>query len=235
VTDAAIAAPLHRRWIAPLVGLFFALIVPALLTGRTPANITVTLTVPAMLISEATVWILALLLLAIVLFWEKRPLESLGLRRPTWRAVGIGIALAAALYIAAGVAGAIIMLLGGPVATEGQEEMVIGMPFWLQMLVSISAGSAEEILFRGYALTRMTELTGSRWWGAIIPIVVFGGVHAPFWGISHAFVAGFLGLCLTLIFLWRRNLWTNMAAHAALDAMVFIVTDLAALYGQTDI
>ncbi len=64
---------------------------------------------------------------------------------------------------------------------------------------------------------------------------MFGAVHAPFWGLGHALVAGLSGLWLTLIFLWRRNLWTNIAAHVFLDGLVFVVMDIGALYGKTDI
>ena len=84
---------------------------------------------------------------------------------------------------------------------------------------------------RGYAIERTTELTGSRWLGAIIPIFVFGAVHAPFWGVGHAVVAGLTGAWLTLVYLWRRNLWTNIAAHALLDGLVFVSVDLIVATG----
>jgi membrane protease YdiL (CAAX protease family) len=74
----------------------------------------------------------------------------------------------------------------------------------------------------------MTELTRSRWLGAIVPIFIFGAVHAPFWGIAHAIVAGMSGLWLTLLYLWRRTLWANITAHALLDGLVFIAVDVAA-------
>jgi membrane protease YdiL (CAAX protease family) len=109
--------------------------------------------------------------------------------------------------------------------------MVISLPLWLQLLVAASAGFTEEVLFRGYAIERVTELTGSRWIGAILPIVVFGAAHAPFWGVGHAIVAGLTGLWLTLLYLWRRNLWTNITAHALLDGLVFVVVDLATAAG----
>jgi membrane protease YdiL (CAAX protease family) len=111
--------------------------------------------------------------------------------------------------------------------------MIIAMPIWLQLFVALSAGFTEETLFRGYAIERVAELTGSRWLGAIIPVLVFGAVHAPFWGIGHAVVAGASGLWLTLIYLKTRNLWTAIVAHALLDGIAFAGMDYLTTTGAT--
>ena len=39
------------------------------------------------------------------------------------------------------------------------------------------------------------------------------------------------GAWLTLVYLWRRNLWTNIAAHALLDGLVFVSVDLIVATG----
>jgi membrane protease YdiL (CAAX protease family) len=215
-----------KGWTASLTGLTVALVLPALLTSLAPKTPTLAMS-PALAIAlnEAAVWALTLAVIAIVLFWERRPLSSIGLGRPSWSAVSIGIAVTAGLGLLA--MGAVYALQdAGMDMPEGQENIVLGIPVWLQLLVAASAGFTEEILFRGYAIERLTELTGNRWVGAILPIIVFGAVHAPFWGIAHAIVAGLSGLWLTLLYLWRRNLWTNITAHALLDGLVFIAVDM---------
>lgn len=235
MTDAAIAGPVHRRWIAPLAGLFFALIVPAILTAGGPGDTPAAISATGILLNEAVMWSLTAIVLAITLFWERRSLQSIGLGRPTWPAIRAGFGIALILIVLALVGATVIDKLGLPTADKGQGEMVMGIPIALQVLIVLTAGFSEEILFRGYAVTRFTELTGSRWWGALIPVVIFGGVHAPFWGLGHALVAGLSGLWLTLIFLWRRNLWTNITAHIFLDGLVFVVMDIGTRYGVTDI
>ncbi|HTJ64388.1 MAG TPA: CPBP family intramembrane glutamic endopeptidase [Alphaproteobacteria bacterium] len=234
VTDAAIT-PTHRRRLAPLVGLFFALIVPAVLTVGRPGNAPRTVSAQNIVLNEIVVWALALVVIGIILVWERRPLSSVGLVRPTARAIKTGASIALVLIVLALVGAALIQSMGVSVGDDSQGKMVAGMPYALQALVVITAGFTEELLFRGYAITRVTELTGSRWLGAIVPVLIFGGVHAPFWGIGHALVAGLSGLWLTLIFLWRKDLWTNIAAHALLDGLVFLAMDIAALRGTTDI
>jgi uncharacterized protein len=224
------------RRIASIVGLIFALVIPAALSasgpGELPSDANIT---GAVLFNEALMWSLTLIVFAVVLFGERRRLSSIGLGLPDWPAIRTGILMTVLLLVLAMGAGAIVQAVGGLSQNGGtQTGLVLGLPIWLQLFVALSAGVTEEVLFRGYAIERMTELTGSRWLGAIVPIVVFGALHAPFWGIGHAIVAGMSGLWLTLIYLWRRNLWTNITAHALLDALVFVSADiLAALGGAT--
>ena len=222
-----------RRWAASLTGLFFALLVPALITTfpliEMPTGGTSSATGP-ILLNEAGTWALALLILAIVRFWEKRPLASIGLVKPTWRAIRFGGFVVIALILLAMGAAFAVQSTGMPMP-EQPEQLVLGLPLWLQLLVAVSAGFTEEILFRGYAIERITELTRNRWLGAILPVVVFGGAHASFWGVGHAIVAGMTGLWLTILYLWRRNLWTNITAHALLDGLVFVVIDTASASG----
>ena len=223
-----------RRRIASAVGLLFALIIPAALSaggpGEFPQNVDVT---RAILLNEAVMWGLTFAVLAIVTFWERRPPASIGLGPLKWPAVRSGILFSVLLMFLAGLTARLVQLSGMPTQAGDQAGMIIAMPIWLQLFVALSAGFTEETLFRGYAIERVTELTGSRWLGAAIPVLVFGAVHAPFWGIGHAVVAGASGLWLTLIYLKTRNLWTAVVAHALLDGIAFAGTDYLTAIGAT--
>ncbi len=215
------------RRIASAVGLLFALVIPAALSAGGPGefpHVGINVT-HAILLNEATMWGLTFIVLAIVTFWERRTPGSIGLGRLTWPGVRSGVLFSVLLVFLAGAAGKITQISGMATQTGGQAEMVIAMPIWLQLFVALSAGFTEETLFRGYAIERMTELTGSRWLGALIPVFIFGAVHAPFWGIGHAVVAGATGLWLTLIYLKTRNLWITIIAHALLDGIAFAGID----------
>lgn len=223
--------PPPRRWAASITGLVIALVVPALATTYSVIPLDEdSSSTRAILVSEGGFWALALILLAIVRFWERRPLSSIGLVPPTLKAVLVGVLVMLGLIILAGALGLLIESAGVPMP-EQPAELIISLPVWLQLFVAASAGFTEEILFRGYAIERMTELTGSRWIGALLPVFVFGAAHASFWGVAHAIIAGFTGLWLSLLYLWRRNLWTNITAHALLDGLIFIVVDTAVAAG----
>lgn len=234
MTDIPSADGPPRRRIASAVGLLFALMIPAALSaggaGEFPQDVSVT---KGILINEATMWGLTFIVLSIVTFWERRPPTSIGLGPLTWPAVRSGVLYSVLLIFLAGLTGRLIQLAGISTQTGNQAELVIAMPIWLQLFAALSAGFTEETLFRGYAIERMTELTGSRWLGALIPVFVFGAVHAPFWGVGHAVVAGITGLWLTLIYLRTRNLWTAVVAHALLDGIAFAGTDYLAAIGAT--
>jgi membrane protease YdiL (CAAX protease family) len=60
-------------------------------------------------------------------------------------------------------------------------------------------------------------------------------MHVPFWGLAHGAVAGVQGLLLTAVYMWRRNLWTNIVAHALLDGFVFLALDIVTAHGTTNL
>jgi membrane protease YdiL (CAAX protease family) len=234
VTDIPSAERPPRRRIASAVGLLFALIVPAALSAGSPGELPQDADVTrSILLNEAIMWGLTLAVLAIVTFWERRPPSSIGLGPLKWPAIRSGILFSVLLVFLAGLTARLVQLSDLPTQGGDQRGMIVAMPIWLQLFVALSAGFTEETLFRGYAIERVTELTGSRWLGALIPVFVFGAVHAPFWGIGHAVVAGASGLWLTLIYLKTRNLWTAVVAHALLDGIAFAGTDYLTAIGAT--
>jgi membrane protease YdiL (CAAX protease family) len=88
----------------------------------------------------------------------------------------------------------------------------------------IRAAVSEEVLFRGYAIERMRELTGSIRIASVISCVIFALERVDPWGWGHLLIAGFAGTILTLLYLWRRNLWVSMAAHFIVDGTVALLT-----------
>jgi uncharacterized protein len=221
-----------RERIAALVGVSIAFIAPAYISANDlgqflgePSPLAATL------INECAVWSVVFVILGIVLFWERHPLKSIGLGLPTWDAILLGALCVAPLLLLSMTTGGILRAIGTSAQDNGQTVMILTLPLWLQLFVAVTAGFTEEILFRGFAVERVTLLSGSRWFGAVVPSLLFGTMHAPFWGLPHAVIAGATGFWLTLIYLWRRNLWVNIAAHVLLDGFLFIVVDINAARG----
>jgi membrane protease YdiL (CAAX protease family) len=167
-------------------------------------------------------WLVTLLILAYVLWFEQRPLSSIGIVKVGWKDVLIGVATGAVT-----VAGfAVLYLFIFPSlqsADAGAINEVQSYPLWLQMAICVRAGVFEETLYRGFAIERMTELLGVRWVAALISLAVFTWRHLGTWGYLHLIVAGFGGAMLTALYLWRRNLVSNMFAHFIMDAVGFLV------------
>jgi membrane protease YdiL (CAAX protease family) len=176
------------------------------------------------LAGEAMFWLLAALLLAIVVVWERRPLSSIGLNRPTRRTLRRGLA-GLAVYLAIGVAMAVLLhlLAGGVPQFSGVEATLKTLPAWAMILLAIRAGVVEELMTRGFALHRLAEWTGYLWLGAVLQLLLFAGLHVPMWGWSKGAIVLVLGAVLTLLYLRHRDLAANMLTHALVDSSILLI------------
>ena len=168
-------------------------------------------------------WTAVVVLILYVLLIERRRLSSVGFRR---------------FGVASGVAGAIagILLVAGIVAiysfvfpllhlkmNTGEMTKLLATPFWYRFALVTRAAVAEELLFRGYPIERITELSGRRWLAAMISWAAFTYAHLSSWGWAQLVVAGYGGIVLTALYCWRRNLWVNMIAHWIGDGAGFLM------------
>jgi membrane protease YdiL (CAAX protease family) len=157
--------------------------------------------------------------IVIVLFWEARPLASIG-----WRGVGLAsLAWSVALTIffmwvllPIEVRVLALLHLGG---FETGLAKLSRLPAWFLVFAAIVAGVAEETLFRGYAFDRVAELSHSYMIAGFVTVVLFALVHLRLWGWGPVVAFIVSGAVLTLFFVWRGDLLANIVAHAATDAV----------------
>jgi membrane protease YdiL (CAAX protease family) len=171
---------------------------------------------------ELTFWLMAALLLLYVLLIERRPLLSIGLKKPDWRTLVWGVVGAAAMV--AGMA-LIYMVVFPAMGLTGEEQLneVQTLPLWFRVGLITRAAVFEELYYRGFAIERISELTGRRWLAALISLLMFTLAHLDYWGWAHLFVAGFGGLVLTVLYLRRRDLGAAMIAHWLTDGVGFLL------------
>jgi membrane protease YdiL (CAAX protease family) len=172
---------------------------------------------------EALWWALVVVVLLYVLLIEREPLSSMGFRRFGIR--GVLTAVPAGILMVVGIV--LIFTVVFPALhsrmNTGVMNRLLATPFWYRFLVVTRAAIAEETLFRGYPIERLEELTASRTVAGFVSWAVFTLAHLSAWGWAHLIVAGFGGAVLTLVYLWRRNLWLNMIAHWIADAAGFLL------------
>ena len=168
-------------------------------------------------------WFLAVAVVLLTLWAEKRPLSSIGWKRPPQRlillAVGLGVMFSIAVPALTILAGMIF-----PADESGSIESVAQIP-WLLMLVSIvTAGITEEILCRGYAMERLLDWTGSKWISSIISLVFFTVLHISGWNMAH--IVGVvipLGAAMIALYWWKRNLILVIIVHIVINLpLVFL-------------
>ena len=167
-------------------------------------------------------WVNLAALIAIVIFWERRALASIGLRPIRWWTVPLGLLAGVVITFVSGA-----LVSGLRLSSDVQFVTYLqSLPFGTRLLLALTAGVFEETLYRGYALERLTMIWGSKWAAAVVTVTLFTLAHLPVVGIAHLLPVGIVSLFVTLLYLWRRDLILNMAAHATIDAIGLLLAPI---------
>ena len=181
-----------------------------------------------MVINEICFWVMALVVLAVVLCWERESLLSIGFRCLTWKEGLLALSLGVFLFLLVTML-AIFMERVVSISTRMMDmvEALAQFPIWLRILLSFRAGFVEEILYRGYPIERLNRLTGRIWPGALISLVIFTIIHLPPSGLGNTVGLVLpIGVILTGLYVWKRNLTLNIAAHFLVDLLVLVLLPL---------
>ena len=178
-------------------------------------------TVGAYLVSDLTKWAVVAGLIALVVFWEDRPLASIGLEIPDIRqiAVAIGVGLGAVVLGLLATGAAVIALsMGQPAALSAVGQL----PLWVKVILVVTAAITEELVWRSYPIERLTELTGRVWVGAAVSAVVFLAIHFPMWGLIGAIPQAVFTLALVGVYVWSRNVVVSIITHGIINALMIL-------------
>src|SRR5262249_40391366 len=141
---------------------------------------------PLAVAGQALFWALVAAVVASVLLWEKQPLRSLWLRAFRWQSIAWGLILVAAWYAIFWPLGEWVRRSAGLPGFAAGMGQVTRFPVWYRTLAVVGAGIGEEILFRGFSVTRLAMLTGRVWLAALATLVGFSLLHVPLWGWGFA-------------------------------------------------
>jgi membrane protease YdiL (CAAX protease family) len=167
-------------------------------------------------------WVNLAALIAIVVFGERRSLASIGLRRIRWWTIPAGLFAGVAITFLSGTLVSALRL-----SSDVQFVTYLqSLPFVTRLLLALTAGVFEETLYRGYALERLTMIWGNKWVAAVVTVALFTLAHLPVVGIAHLLPVGIVSVFVTLLYLWRRDLILNMAAHATVDAIGLLLAPI---------
>ena len=159
--------------------------------------------------------------------------SDLGLKRP--KNIWIILAQALATFIGTGVVLFLSYKLVGlffektdtTISRFGDMEGNLQLYLWWVTLGWIFGGFFEEMLFRGFLLSRIELMLGKGKISTIIAIffqaAIFGIIHFYYQGAYGALTifmaASFIGLCYVL---FGRNLWPLILSHGLLDTLGFL-------------
>jgi len=83
------------------------------------------------------------------------------------------------------------------------------------IVVSLSAGFCEELIFRGYLQRQFSAFTGRIWLGVLLQGILFGLIHPRGW--RAVVVITILGVLYGGLAAWRSNLRPGILAHGWSD------------------
>ena len=151
--------------------------------------------------------------------WKGGTLSELtGGRWTSWRSVAADIAIAIPFWLVweltAWLVHRAVDRVSVPTAPYQPPAGFTEISFWI--LLSVSAGICEEIVFRGYLQQQFRAVTGSIIAAVILQGAVFGLAHT-YQGWKQVMVITALGILYGAFAAWRRNLRANMIAHAWSD------------------
>jgi membrane protease YdiL (CAAX protease family) len=84
------------------------------------------------------------------------------------------------------------------------------LPWWLRVALSLSAGLAEEVFFRGFLQPRA---------GVALSTALFVLAHLGYQQPLMLVGVTLLSLCFAALSIWRQSIWAAVTAHATFDAI----------------
>ncbi len=154
-----------------------------------------------------------------------------GLRaRRLRRELGVGLVAGVGAWMVT-LAGAVVWTvilseLGGEELVDSAGEapelivFMAGLPVVVRLLLSLTAGVAEELFFRGFLQPRI---------GIALTTVLFVAGHLSYAQPLMLFGLTVLSLLYGALVKWRGNIWAAIVAHALFDAVQLVVVIPAAL------
>ncbi len=151
--------------------------------------------------------------------WKGGQMRDLtGGRWTSWRGVALDVAIAIPFWfiweLTAWLMSRAVERVPAAAATYHPPSGFAEVALWI--LLSISAGICEEIVFRGYLQRQFRAATRSIVAAVILQGAVFGMAHT-YQGWKRVIVIAVLGILYGTLVAWRRNLRASMIAHAWSD------------------
>jgi membrane protease YdiL (CAAX protease family) len=98
---------------------------------------------------------------------------------------------------------------------QGPEEAIAF------LIVGLSAGFAEEFVFRGYLQKQLQSLFGNTLLASVVQVALFTQGHV-YQGMARLIPVALIGALLTAVALWRKSLIPGMIAHGLGDSLTAI-------------
>ncbi len=172
----------------------------------------------------ASEWLLVAFVWFGVRRYRVRLIDLVGGSWSSWKAIGRDLGIAGGFLLVSNI---VLALLGRLLhATPNQAIRNLlpqgGFEVALYLLLSLTAGICEEIIFRGYLQKQFVALTRSAAAALVLQGIVFGIAHG-YQGPKYMFIIAVYGCLFGLLAQWRQSLRPGINAHFLQDGIFGIV------------
>src|SRR6056297_161830 len=172
--------------------------------------------------SDFRKWFIIVLVLLIIIYWEKRTLSSIGFKKISIKTVLQSILLGIIAVVIS------ILTLGILYNVIGLKEpdtlsTIAELPLLVKLFTITTAAITEEILYRGYSIERIRDMSGSIIIGGLISGFIFLAMHFPDWGIAGAIPQIIFTIFLIGYYIKKRNLLACIIMHWVINFMMIII------------
>ena len=206
-----------RSHLSAWANVTLALAGPALVAVLGPQFEPSPVTLAAHAIGLVAIVLITLGVYAWAMFGEGYTLRRMGFGQSSWATRLLAIALTAFFVLVFGPIAYWVLARSGSQGFGPGIEAVSQLPTPYLVLTIVIVASAEELLYRGYAIARLSDLAGSRLSASVASVVAFGLAHVPMWGWAPAATTIVSGGIVTVVYLWRQDILALILAHIATD------------------
>jgi hypothetical protein len=157
--------------------------------------------------------------------WRGASLGTLtGANSPSLRSIARDLGLAIAYLIVAnivlGVLGVVLGRMFHSAPNDSLKHLLphTGLETAVYLLLALTAGICEELIFRGYLQRQFTAWTSNAATGIALQGIVFGAAHA-YQGATMMIVISVYGCMFGSLAYWRKSLRPGMVAHFLQDGV----------------
>jgi len=174
-------------------------------------------------------WTILLVLLAV---WipkiEDKKLTSIGFGKFKLRYLWTGL-LTYLILLIVWIGSSFALEAIGLKGLRSLQPMIREYSFLTRLILFFTGTFLEEIFYRGYAIERLTSITGKKWLAGLISWAAFTFVHLKFFGLGPTLDVGVLSAGLVILYLRERSIWPCIVVHGINDAYGFLIGPLLML------
>jgi membrane protease YdiL (CAAX protease family) len=129
------------------------------------------------------------------------------------------------LYIAAAIVSAFPILFGfrDDLSVIKMLARILKGHYWLTVFVALTAGVTEEVIFRGYILTRLLQLTKNPVVAIVVSSLLFSAMHYKYNSLHELIFAFLIGIIFGIYYLKYCNIKAVILVHFLIDIISMTV------------